>query len=496
MKVLYQSTRDINKQNITSSRAIIQGLAPDGGLYVPTFIPKIHFSLDDLTSLTYKQLAFKVLRPFLSDFPPKELKKCIDLAYGNNFSRKEITPIRYQEGKFFLQLFRGPTLAFKDIALQLFPYLLSCAKKQEKLHKKIVILTATSGDTGSAAMNGFSKVSGIKVIVFYPHNGISQIQEQQMLSQQTDNVKALAVEGNFDDVQRKVKKIFSDKKINNKLLKNNYKFSSANSINIGRLLPQIVYYFYAYGYLLNRNIISSGEKINFSVPTGNFGDIMAGFYAKQMGLPINRLLCASNRNKILTDFFNKGIYDKNRPFYQTNSPAMDILAPSNIERLLFFGTQQNVSKIKKIMKEFDTYRKVKLPKKVLTKFNNFYANNVDDKQTLQEIKHLYTKGQIILDPHTAVASAVYRKYLNKTHDQHKTIVISTASPYKFPQTILKAISICPFKGNQTDAIQQIFFKTHIKVPVSLKNLIKFSTKNKKVINIKMIEKEIKKILQI
>jgi threonine synthase len=336
MEILYQSTRDPLAKKVTASQAILQGLSPDGGLYVPTQIPIIETPLIELAKLSYQELAFKILKPYLNDFSTQELQTCLAAAYGNNFDNPAIAPLTEHAGAFYLELFHGPTIAFKDLALQLLPQLMITAAHKNQLEKEIVILTATSGDTGKAAMAGFADVPGTKIIVFYPKNGVSPVQEKQMLTQTGNNTFVLGIDGNFDQAQTNVKKIFNDQSFKQQLDLNGYQFSSANSINIGRLLPQIVYYFYAYSQLLTAGKIKAGDKINFSVPTGNFGDILAGYYAKQMGLPIKKLICASNKNHVLTDFFNSGTYDRKRPFYVTSSPSMDILVSSNLERLLYY----------------------------------------------------------------------------------------------------------------------------------------------------------------
>ncbi|NQT66471.1 MAG: threonine synthase, partial [Actinobacteria bacterium] len=344
-KLFYRSTRGTDNR-IESSRAIVRGIATDGGLYVPEAVPQIDLPLDSLSRMDYGELALYIMSKFLTDFKEEELKYCIMKAYDKKFDSPQIAPLVEKGGAFFLELFHGPTLAFKDMALSILPYLLKIAADKNSIDKEIVILTATSGDTGKAALEGFTGVEGTKIIVFYPKDGVSKIQERHMTTQAGDNTYAVAIEGNFDDAQRGVKEIFEDPVFNKKMGEKNYIFSSANSINIGRLIPQIVYYFYAYLKMLGEGEIKNGEKINITVPTGNFGDILAAYYAKEMGLPVNKLICASNENKVLADFFETGVYDKRRELIMTISPSMDILVSSNLERLLWAISEREAQKLK------------------------------------------------------------------------------------------------------------------------------------------------------
>ena len=334
MEILYKSTRGSDK-NITASKAILQGLASDGGLFVPDHIPSLPDDIKSLAGCSYQELAYIIMSRFLTDYTEEELRYCINNAYDSKFDTKEIAHIHKTEKAYFLELFHGKTIAFKDMALSILPYLMTTAAKKNNLKNEIVILTATSGDTGKAALAGFADVPGTRIIVFYPKDGVSPVQERQMVTQKGENTCVIAIKGNFDDAQTGVKKMFSDEKLNTDLHKAGYQFSSANSINIGRLVPQIVYYVYAYLQLVRTEEIKAGEKINITVPTGNFGNILAAYYAKLMGLPVNKLICASNKNKVLFDFFNTGKYDKNREFYVTSSPSMDILVSSNLERLIY-----------------------------------------------------------------------------------------------------------------------------------------------------------------
>ena len=333
MDLLFKSTR--SEQTVTASQAILKGLADDGGLFVPMSIPELDVTVEQLSKMSYKEVAYEVMKLYLTDFTEDELKHCINSAYDSKFDTEEIAPLVEAEGAYFLELFHGATIAFKDMALSILPHLLTTAAKKNNVKNEIVILTATSGDTGKAALAGFADVEGTRIVVFYPKNGVSPIQEKQMVTQKGKNTKVVGIHGNFDDAQTGVKKMFGDKALAEEMDKKGFQFSSANSINIGRLVPQIVYYVYAYTRLLGENKIENGEKINVVVPTGNFGNILAAFYAKQMGLPIAKLICASNENKVLFDFLSTGVYDKNREFMLTSSPSMDILISSNLERLIY-----------------------------------------------------------------------------------------------------------------------------------------------------------------
>ena len=353
MSIIYKSTRDDSVQ-VKASQAILKGLAPDGGLYVPDSIPALDKSFEELSKMDYKGVAYEVMKLMLDDFTEEELKHCINSAYDSKFDTKEIAPLVHKAGAYYLELFHGATIAFKDMALSILPYLLTTSAKKNDVKNEIVILTATSGDTGKAALAGFADVPGTKIIVFYPKHGVSPIQEKQMVTQKGDNTCVIGITGNFDDAQTGVKKMFSDKELNEYLASKGYQFSSANSINIGRLVPQMVYYVYAYTRLVANGEIKAGDKINVVVPTGNFGNILAAFYAKQMGLPINKFICASNENKVLYDFFRTGTYDRKREFILTTSPSMDILVSSNLERLLYSVTEHDAARVADYMKRLNT----------------------------------------------------------------------------------------------------------------------------------------------
>ncbi len=420
---MFHSTR--GNKLVSSPEAILNGLADDGGLYVIDKLPK--FNYKDLMNDDYQTMAAKILHSFFPEFEYEKVKEEIDLAYST-FDIKNVVELKKCDNAYFLELFHGPTLAFKDLALVVLPRLMKLSKEKLGYDKNITILTATSGDTGGAALNGFKDISGISIVVLYPNGGVSPVQEAQMCSFRSNNAKMYAIEGNFDDCQSFVKKFFNNHK--------ELSLSSANSINIARLAPQIVYYFYSYIYLVRNNIIKDGEEINFDVPTGNFGNIFAGFYAKALGLPINELICASNKNNVLTDFFNNGNYNKNRPFFKTNSPSMDILISSNLERFVYYGLN-DTEKTKELME--------KLVNTGMYDFNNpfkyFYAFSTNEEITLNVIKEVYEKYNYLIDPHTAVAYNAYKAYLKDTNDKKITVVVSTASPYKFPQACLEAFNI-------------------------------------------------------
>ncbi len=420
---MFHSTR--GNKLVSSPEAILNGLADDGGLYVIDKLPKINY--EDLMNDDYQTMAAKILNAFFPEFDYKDIKREIDDAYSS-FDTNEVVKLKGCDKAYFLELFHGPTLAFKDLALVVLPRLMKLSKEKLGYEKNITILTATSGDTGGAALNGFKSIPGISIVVLYPNGGVSPVQEAQMCSFISKNSKVLAIEGNFDDCQNFVKKFFSEHK--------NLSLSSANSINIARLAPQIVYYFYSYIYLVRNNIIKNGDKINFDVPTGNFGNIFAGFYAKSLGLPIKNLICASNKNSVLTDFFMNGKYDKKRPFFKTNSPSMDILISSNLERFLYYGTNSE-AKTKELMESLTKNGEYEFK----NPFDYFYAYSTNEEKTLEVIKEVYDNYKYLVDPHTAVAYNAYKSYVNETKDNAITVVVSTASPYKFPQAVLSAFDV-------------------------------------------------------
>ncbi len=438
MELLYKSTRS-NSEPATASKAILKGLADDGGLFVPTSIPKLDVTIEELSKMDYKQTAYEVMKLFLSDFTEDELKTCINNAYDSKFDTKEIAPLVKAEDAYYLELFHGATIAFKDMALSILPHLMITAAKKNNVKNEIVILTATSGDTGKAALAGFAEVEGTRIIVFYPKNGVSPVQEKQMVTQKGDNTFVVGIKGNFDDAQSGVKAIFGDKELAEVMDKAGFQFSSANSINIGRLVPQVVYYVYAYAKMVAQNEIENGEEINVVVPTGNFGNILAAFYAKNMGIPIAKLICASNDNKVLYDFFETGCYDKNRDFILTTSPSMDILISSNLERLIYRIAGNDSEKNAEFMKALAEDGKYEVTAEMKAQLADFYGNYATEKETADVIKEIYDAADYVLDTHTAVAAKVYKKYKAATNDTKKTIIASTASPYKFARSVMSAI---------------------------------------------------------
>lgn len=438
----YLSTRGHNN-TVCSARAILKGLAEDGGLFVPEIIPTIDNDfLSSLLDLTYQERAKKIISLYLTDFTTEEINQCVDKAYTcDKFDTDKIVPVvEVEQNTYLLELWHGPTSAFKDMALQLLPQFISTSLKKLNDSNELVILVATSGDTGKAALDGFKDVEQTKIIVFYPQEGVSKIQRLQMLTQEGNNVEVVAVKGNFDDAQNGVKQIFNNTAYNQQLATKGFKLSSANSINWGRLLPQIVYYFSAYADLINAKKITIGDKVNFTVPTGNFGDILAGFYAKCMGLPVNRLICASNANNVLTDFLQTGTYDRNREFFKTISPSMDILISSNLERLLYHITN-NPQKIKIYMEQLQTTGRYTVDDKTLATIKEtFAAGYLNDNDTKTCINTIYNQNKYVADTHTAVAWQVAKNYQEKTNDSCPMIILSTASPYKFSDSVLSALN--------------------------------------------------------
>lgn len=438
MDLMYVSTRD-SRVRLTASQAILKGLADDGGLFVPERIPKLPVSLEELSGMSYQETACAVMREFLTDFTEEELKSCVEKAYDGKFDTEEIAPITEAGGAYYLELFHGPTIAFKDMALSILPHLLTVSAKKNGVKNEIVILTATSGDTGKAAMAGFADVPGTKIVVFYPKNGVSPIQEKQMLTQKGDNTFVVGIHGNFDQAQTGVKQMFNDTAFAAQMDAAGYQFSSANSINIGRLVPQIVYYVYAYAKLRAKGAVC-GEPVNVVVPTGNFGNILAAFYAKCMGLPIGELICASNENKVLTDFFHTGVYDRNREFVLTESPSMDILISSNLERLIYRIAEEDSDQNKRLMAELADAGRYEVTSKMRGELKDFYGNYATEQETADTIRRLSEDCGYVIDTHTAVAACVYEKYKKDTGDRDtKTIIASTASPFKFTRSVMKAI---------------------------------------------------------
>ena len=496
--MFYNSTRGMEKK-LTASQVILQGLSKDGGLFVPEDIPTVDIQDIEHTK-GYKDIAFIILKKFLTDYSDEEIKSCIEKAYSiDKFDSRDVTPIfTLQEGCSVTELWHGPTQAFKDIALQIMPLLLSSAKEKNDNKNEIVILVATSGDTGKAALEGYRDVAGTKIIVFFPHNGVSEVQRLQMVTQEGSNTFSYAVNGNFDDVQNTVKSIFNNKSLNNRLLQNRIELSSANSINWGRLAPQIVYYFYSYVQGLQKGLFSKDSEINFVVPTGNFGNILAGYYAKKMGLPIKKLICASNSNNVLTDFINTGIYDRKRNFYKTISPSMDILISSNLERLLYELSEKDSEYISNLMIQLKDSGKYMIEASIHDKIKDlFWADWADDEATKKQIYKDFVDRKYLLDTHTAVGRAVYLKYFNLTKDTTPTFILSTANPYKFSISIYEALFGKPEDSkSEFDLMYEIEEKTSFPIPMPLKALKNKNILHKGILDKENMEDEILKILGI
>ncbi len=469
--MLYNSTRD-KSIHLTASEAVLKGLSDDGGLFVPEVLPKLDRSLTELSKLDYNGLAYEVMKLFLDDYTEEELKSCIKNAYGDNFDDPDIAPLSYVNGSYYLELYHGPTIAFKDMALQILPHLLTTAAKKNGINDEIVILTATSGDTGKAAMAGFADVPGTRIMVFYPEGGVSDVQRLQMVTQKGDNVSAVSVDGNFDDCQTGVKQIFNDTDFKKELKDRGFCFSSANSINIGRLVPQIVYYVYAYCTLLSNEKIKEGDKINICVPTGNFGNILAGYLAKKAGVPIDKLVCASNINNVLTDFFHTGVYDRKRVFHLTMSPSMDILISSNLERLIYFISDCDDKATASFMSDLSDKGSYKITDKMKDNLSDFLAGFATEEDTASEIRRIYENTGYILDTHTAVASSVANSLKNsgQLSKDVPTVVASTASPYKFARSIVGAINGSSEEGSDLEMIDTLLTLSSLPEPMAIKEI--------------------------
>lgn len=469
MSFLYRSTRN-KKETATASQAILQGLAENGGLFVPDEIPVMDISLEELSGMDYRGIAYEVMSRMFTDFTEEELKYCINGAYDSKFDDERIAPLVSHHGTHFLELFHGKTIAFKDMALSILPYLMTTAAKKNHSNEEIVILTATSGDTGKAALAGFADVPGTRIAVFYPKSGVSPIQEKQMVTERGRNTFVAGITGNFDDAQTGVKKMFSDPALGAYLAEKGFRFSSANSINIGRLVPQMVYYYYAYAQLVQAGEIRPGDKINIVVPTGNFGNILAAYYASLMGLPVNKFICASNDNKVLYDFFTTGVYDRNREFILTSSPSMDILISSNLERLIYRIAGNDAEKNAALMKELTETGKYTITDEMKKALEPFYGNYADMDTVAATIRKIYEEDGYILDTHTAVAAAVYDMYQAETGDQTPTVIASTASPYKFTRSVMTAID--PAYDSQEDfaLVDKLEELSGVKVPQAIEDI--------------------------
>ena len=463
MELMYASTRDANEK-VTASQAILKGLANDGGLYVPTEIPSLDVSMEELSKMTYQETAYEVLKLFLTDYTEEELKNCINAAYDSKFDTEEIAPLVDADGAYYLELFHGPTIAFKDMALSILPHLLITAARKNNVKNDIVILTATSGDTGKAALAGFADVKGTKIIVFYPKNGVSSVQEKQMVTQKGDNTFVVGIHGNFDQAQTGVKKMFSDTELAKEMDAAGYQFSSANSINI-------------------------------VVPTGNFGNILAAFYAKNMGIPVAKLICASNENKVLYDFFSTGTYDKNREFMLTSSPSMDILISSNLERLIYRIAGEDAAKNAALMKELNTTGKYEITSEMKEKLADFYGNYASEKETADTIRDLYEKTGYVIDTHTAVAASVYHKYKKDTNDaETKTVIASTASPFKFSRSVMDAIDPKYDSLSEFELVDELSKIGNVKIPQAIEEIRSAEVRHKTVCEVEEMPKVVKQFL--
>ena len=464
--MFYKSTRN-NALRFTASEAVLKGLSDDGGLFMPTSLPRLDKSLAELAGMDYKAVAYEVMKLYLTDYTEEELKYCIEHAYDDKFDTADKVTLNAAGGAYYLELFHGPTIAFKDMALSILPYLMTTAARKNKLKEEIVILTATSGDTGKAALAGFADVPGTRIMVFYPKDGVSKIQEMQMVTQKGGNVRVVGIRGNFDDAQNGVKAMFNDAALKEELKSRGYVFSSANSINIGRLVPQIVYYVYSYTRLLKDGVIGEGEEINICVPTGNFGNILAAYFAKHLGVPVGKLICASNKNKVLTDFFRSGTYDKlhvmdddgsfreKREFMLTTSPSMDILISSNLERLIYLICGEDDFKCADLMKKLVREGSYDIDEQMKEKLKDFEAGYADEDACAAMIKKIFDEDGYVIDPHTAVAAAVYDTYRKESGDERNCVIASTASPYKFPEAVLKALGEDVSEGELTDRLNAI-----------------------------------------
>ena len=493
MNLLYKSTRDAEK-TVTASQAILKGLADDGGLFVPVSIPKLPVSLGELKEMSYQEIAYTVMKEFLTDFTEEELKNCIAKAYDSKFDTEEIAPLAKVEDAYYLELFHGATIAFKDMALSILPHLLTTSAKKNQVKNEIVILTATSGDTGKAALAGFADVEGTKIIVFYPKNGVSRVQELQMVTQKGDNTSVVAIHGNFDNAQSGVKAMFENKELEKELNEAGYQFSSANSINIGRLVPQVVYYVYAYAKLLQNEEIAEDEEINVVVPTGNFGNILAAYYAKNMGIPIAKLICASNENKVLYDFFQTGTYDRNREFVLTTSPSMDILISSNLERLIYKISGEDARKDTDLMTELKTKGSYAITGEMKANLADFAAGYATEEQVAKTIHDIYEDTGYVMDTHTAVAATVYKAYKEDSKDDRKTVIASTASPYKFAGSVMSAID--PKYKGQDDfkLIEELQKVSGTELPNAIKEIMNAEIRHNTECDVDQMEQTVKNIL--
>ena len=496
MNLVYHSTRN-SEEIATASEAILKGLTSDGGLFVPDSIPKLNVSLEDLTKMSYQEIAYAVMKEFLTDFTEEELKTCINNAYDSKFDTEEIAVTKKVDGAYYLELFHGATIAFKDMALSILPHLLVTSARKNNVKNEIVILTATSGDTGKAALAGFADVPGTKIIVFYPKSGVSPIQEKQMVTQKGDNTYVIGIKGNFDDAQTGVKKMFSNKELAKVMNDNGFQFSSANSINIGRLVPQVVYYVKAYADLLKQGALKAGEPMNVVVPTGNFGNILASYYAKQMGIPIGKFVCASNKNKVLFDFFETGKYDRNREFYVTTSPSMDILISSNLERMIYRIAGNDAKQCAEFMAALTKDGEYVITDAMKAELSEFFGAFGSEEETAVKIKEVYDKEGYVMDTHTAVAAVAYDKYKAATgDDKTPTVIASTASPYKFTRSVMDAIDPAYDAEDDFELVDELNKVSKTEIPKAIEEIRTAPVLHDTVCETVAMEDEVKKILGI
>ena len=496
MNLVYHSTRN-SEETATASEAILKGLTSDGGLFVPDSIPKLNVSLEDLTQMSYQEIAYAVMKEFLTDFTEEELKTCINNAYDSKFDTEEIAVTKKVDGAYYLELFHGATIAFKDMALSILPHLLVTSARKNNVKNEIVILTATSGDTGKAALAGFADVPGTKIIVFYPKSGVSPIQEKQMVTQKGDNTYVIGIKGNFDDAQTGVKKMFSNKELAKVMNDNGFQFSSANSINIGRLVPQVVYYVKAYADLLKQGALKAGEPMNVVVPTGNFGNILASYYAKQMGIPIGKFVCASNKNKVLFDFFETGKYDRNREFYVTTSTSMDILISSNLERMIYRIAGNDAKQCAKFMAALTKDGEYVITDAMKAELSEFFGAFGSEEETAVKIKEVYDKEGYVMDTHTAVAAVAYDKYKAATgDDKTPTVIASTASPYKFTRSVMDAIDPAYDAEDDFELVDELNKVSKTAIPKAIEEIRTAPVLHDTVCETAAMEDEVKKILGI
>ena len=496
MDLLYSSTRN-GEEKVTASKAILKGLADDGGLFVPESIPKLDVTIEELAKMSYQETAYAVMKLFFTDFTEEELKNCINKAYDSKFDTEEIAVTKKVDGAYYLELFHGATIAFKDMALSILPHLLVTSARKNNVKNEIVILTATSGDTGKAALAGFADVPGTKIIVFYPKSGVSPIQEKQMVTQKGDNTYVIGIKGNFDDAQTGVKKMFSNKELAKVMNDNGFQFSSANSINIGRLVPQVVYYVKAYADLLKQGALKAGEPMNVVVPTGNFGNILASYYAKQMGIPIGKFVCASNKNKVLFDFFETGKYDRNREFYVTTSPSMDILISSNLERMIYRIAGNDAKQCAKFMAALTKDGEYVITDAMKAELSEFFGAFGSEEETAVKIKEVYDKEGYVMDTHTAVAAVAYDKYKAATgDDKTPTVIASTASPYKFTRSVMDAIDPAYDAEDDFELVDELNKVSKTAIPKAIEEIRTAPVLHDTVCETAGMEDEVKKILGI